>query len=102
MAHSISRTTAPIPAVGAGDAGPLNLEDTTRTEWDILMTRDDRWVTCRAGITDPAELHQALTWFQMGNPSGSVTYRVLERTVALRERLLDSQPDLESPGASHA
>ena len=100
MAHSISRTTAPIPQAGAGDAGPLNLEDTTHTEWDIVMTRDERWVTCRAGITDPDEVHQELTWFQLGNPSGSVTYRVLERTVSLRERLLEAPPDLPpDPGS---
>jgi len=97
MAHSISRTTAPITRAGAGDAGPLSLEDTTRTEWDILMTRDDRWVTCRSGITDPGELHQELESFQMSNPSGSVTYRVLERTLILRERLLDAPPEPSPP-----
>jgi len=27
------------------------------------MTRDDRWVTCRSGITDPGEFHQELASF---------------------------------------
>lgn len=92
MAHSISRTTAPISAVGAGDAGPLSLEETSRIEWDILMTRADCWVTCRSGITNPDELARELEWFELGNPSGSVTYRILERTITLREQLLEAPP----------
>jgi len=96
MAHSISRTTAPITRAGAGDAGPLSLEDTS-TEWDILMTREDRWVTCRSGITDPTEVAQELEWFAAGNPSGSVTYCVLVRTLVLGERLPDAPPEPSPP-----
>lgn len=99
MAHSIARSVPPMPAVGGGDAGPLSLDQTSRTEWDILMTRNDRWVTCASGITDPGELPQRLDFLRWGNPSGSVTFHVLERVITMHERLLSPEDLPPAPSA---
>lgn len=53
----------------------------------MVMTRGERRVHVRAGITDPDEVHRELEWFRLGNRS--VTSHVVERAVALREQLVD-------------
>jgi len=68
-------------------AGSLDLADTIRREWDIVMTRDERWVRVSTAITDPDEVHRQLEMYRLSN--SSVTFHVIERTATLREQLVD-------------
>lgn len=77
----------PTDAPRARAAGPLELADTVRREWDIVMTRDGRWARVAAAITDPDEVARQLDWYRLGNRS--VTFHVIERTATLREQLVD-------------
>jgi len=68
-------------------AGSLDLADTAHREWDIVMTREQRWARVSTAITDPDEVRRQLDIYRLSNRS--VTFHVIERTTTLREQLLD-------------
>lgn len=78
------------------DAGALKLADTAHREWDIVMTRDQRWRRVSTGITDADEVRRQLAWYRLSN--SSVTFHVIERTRTLHEQLVDEHDVAQASG----
>ena len=68
-------------------AGALDLAEAVHREWDIVMTRDERWARVSTAITDPDEVRRQLEMYRLSNRS--VTFHVIERTTTLLEQLVD-------------